>query len=122
MEFIKLAAYAKINLGHDSRLFIIEMEAHYSFRIYERMRTDGRNVCLEILYRNRRRKRFFLDYTGAYSYVMEKAVEVYNKMEFIKLAAYAKINLGLDVVRRLENGYHEVKVFRQCPPPTRSPP
>lgn len=27
--------------------------------------------------------------------------------------AYAKINLGLDVVRRLENGYHEVKMIMQ---------
>ena len=27
--------------------------------------------------------------------------------------AYAKINLGLDVVRRLENGYHEVKMVMQ---------
>lgn len=35
-------------------------------------------------------------------------------MEFIKLAAYAKINLGLDVVRRLENGYHEVKMVMQA--------
>lgn len=34
-------------------------------------------------------------------------------MESIELAAYAKINLGLDVVRRLENGYHEVKMVMQ---------
>ena len=27
--------------------------------------------------------------------------------------AYAKINLGLDVVRRLENGYHEVRMIMQ---------
>lgn len=27
--------------------------------------------------------------------------------------AYAKINLGLDVVRRLENGYHQVKMVMQ---------
>lgn len=33
-----------------------------------------------------------------------------NKLE---LKAYAKINLGLDVVRRLENGYHEVKMVMQ---------
>lgn len=34
-------------------------------------------------------------------------------MESIKLEAYAKINLGLDVVRRLENGYHEVRMVMQ---------
>ena len=27
--------------------------------------------------------------------------------------AYAKVNLGLDVVRRLPNGYHEVKMIMQ---------
>lgn len=31
----------------------------------------------------------------------------------LSLKAYAKINLGLDVVRRLENGYHEVKMIMQ---------
>lgn len=31
----------------------------------------------------------------------------------IELQAYAKINLGLDVVRRLENGYHEVRMIMQ---------
>lgn len=31
----------------------------------------------------------------------------------LQLNAYAKINLGLDVVRRLENGYHEVKMIMQ---------
>lgn len=34
-------------------------------------------------------------------------------METITLQAYAKINLGLDVVGRLENGYHEVKMIMQ---------
>ena len=29
------------------------------------------------------------------------------------MKAYAKINLGLDVVRRLENGYHEVRMVMQ---------
>ncbi len=29
------------------------------------------------------------------------------------MKAYAKINLGLDVVRKLENGYHEVKMIMQ---------
>ncbi len=31
----------------------------------------------------------------------------------IKRKAYAKINLGLDVVRRLPNGYHEVRMIMQ---------
>lgn len=31
----------------------------------------------------------------------------------IKREAYAKINLGLDVVRRLPNGYHEVRMIMQ---------
>lgn len=35
-------------------------------------------------------------------------------MEELQLKAYAKINLGLDVVRRLENGYHEVKMVMQA--------
>lgn len=30
-------------------------------------------------------------------------------MDSYLIKAYAKINLGLDVVRRLENGYHEVR-------------
>jgi len=34
-------------------------------------------------------------------------------MEALKLKAMAKVNLGLDVVRRLENGYHEVKMIMQ---------
>ena len=34
-------------------------------------------------------------------------------MNTLKMEAYAKINLGLDVVRRLENGYHEVKMVMQ---------
>ncbi len=34
-------------------------------------------------------------------------------MENLTLKAYAKINLGLDVVRRLPNGYHEVKMVMQ---------
>lgn len=36
-----------------------------------------------------------------------------NNMNEISMKAYAKINLGLDVVRRLENGYHEVKMIMQ---------
>lgn len=31
----------------------------------------------------------------------------------MKLRAYAKINLGLDVIRRREDGYHEVKMIMQ---------
>lgn len=34
-------------------------------------------------------------------------------MERYQIKAYAKINLGLDVLRRLENGYHEVKMIMQ---------
>lgn len=34
-------------------------------------------------------------------------------MDSIELKARAKINLGLDVCRRLENGYHEVKMVMQ---------
>ena len=31
----------------------------------------------------------------------------------MKLRAYAKINLGLDVLRRREDGYHDVKMIMQ---------
>lgn len=34
-------------------------------------------------------------------------------MEQVSIKAYAKINLGLDVVRRLPNGYHQVKMIMQ---------
>lgn len=34
-------------------------------------------------------------------------------MDTLEIKAYAKINLGLDVVRRLANGYHEVKMIMQ---------
>lgn len=34
-------------------------------------------------------------------------------MQKLELEAYAKINLGLDVVRRLANGYHEVRMVMQ---------
>lgn len=34
-------------------------------------------------------------------------------MNKVSLRAYAKINLGLDVLRRLENGYHEVRMVMQ---------
>lgn len=34
-------------------------------------------------------------------------------MESITLKAMAKINLGLDVIRRREDGYHEVRMIMQ---------
>ena len=34
-------------------------------------------------------------------------------MDFVEKKAYAKINLGLDVLRRREDGYHEVKMIMQ---------
>lgn len=34
-------------------------------------------------------------------------------MDFVEKKAYAKINLGLDVIRRREDGYHEVKMIMQ---------
>ena len=34
-------------------------------------------------------------------------------MDTIRLKARAKINLGLDVVRRREDGYHEVRMVMQ---------
>ena len=34
-------------------------------------------------------------------------------MNEYQLKAYAKINLGLDVVKRLPNGYHQVKMIMQ---------
>ena len=37
----------------------------------------------------------------------------YISMNEYRMKAYAKINLGLDVVGRLENGYHEVRMVMQ---------
>lgn len=34
-------------------------------------------------------------------------------MEQYRIKAYAKINLGLDVIKKLSNGYHEVKMIMQ---------
>lgn len=34
-------------------------------------------------------------------------------MNYVERKAYAKINLGLDVIRRREDGYHEVKMIMQ---------
>lgn len=36
-----------------------------------------------------------------------------KQMEKITLKAMAKVNLGLDVIKRLENGYHQVKMIMQ---------
>lgn len=35
-------------------------------------------------------------------------------MDQLKVKGYAKINLGLDVIRRLPNGYHQVKMVMQA--------
>lgn len=44
----------------------------------------------------------------------EISQEGYNSfMDSFKLKAYAKINLGLDVVKKLPNGYHQVKMLMQ---------
>ncbi len=42
--------------------------------------------------------------------LQEQRLHIMNR---ISLKAYAKINLGLDVIRRLENGYHEVRMVMQ---------
>ncbi len=34
-------------------------------------------------------------------------------MDIVKLKAYAKINLGLDVIKKREDGYHEVRMIMQ---------
>ena len=34
-------------------------------------------------------------------------------MNEIRLKAFAKINLGLDVLRRREDGYHDLRMIRQ---------
>ena len=34
-------------------------------------------------------------------------------MDTIRLKALAKINIGLDVLRRREDGYHDVKMIMQ---------
>ena len=41
------------------------------------------------------------------------AEEKGKKMDCISRKAYAKINLGLDVLRRRPDGYHEVKMVMQ---------
>ena len=42
--------------------------------------------------------------------VIQRDTEV--QMKEIKLKAMAKINLGLDVTRKREDGYHEVRTFQ----------
>ena len=34
-------------------------------------------------------------------------------MDQIKVRAYAKVNLGLDVIGRRENGYHDLRMIMQ---------
>jgi len=51
-------------------------------------------------------------YKIKYNYCIQANV-LETKMNEYRIKAYAKINLGLDVVRRLENGYHEVKMVMQ---------
>lgn len=43
----------------------------------------------------------------------KKEVSFMDTWNTFTLKAYAKINLGLDVVRRLPNGYHEVRMIMQ---------
>lgn len=44
---------------------------------------------------------------------MEPAKEEEKRMKEYTIKAYAKINLGLDVVGKLDNGYHEVRMVMQ---------
>lgn len=44
---------------------------------------------------------------------MEPAKEEEKRMKECTIKAYAKINLGLDVVGKLDNGYHEVRMVMQ---------
>lgn len=74
-EALYHAGYENTVKRHDSRLLIVELEAHYALRIYEKARKDGLCVHLEVLCRDRRLKQFHLNYAEAYSYVMEKAVK-----------------------------------------------
>lgn len=75
VEALYHAGYGDTVRRHDSRLFIVELEARYALRVYETERKDGRNVCLEALCHDRRLKQFHFDYAEAYSYVLEKAVK-----------------------------------------------
>ena len=56
----------------------------------------------------------YTKYIHVHSIVRVDDAERYgHRMNGYEKKAYAKINLGLDVVRRLENGYHEVKMVMQ---------
>ena len=52
-------------------------------------------------------------YIIKYNPCIQNAIREGKSMNIYLIKAYAKINLGLDVVRRLENGYHEVKMVMQ---------
>ena len=52
-------------------------------------------------------------YIIKYNLCIQNAIREGKSMNSYQIKAYAKINLGLDVVRRLENGYHEVKMVMQ---------
>ncbi len=52
-------------------------------------------------------------YIIKYNLCIQNAFREGATMDSYQIKAYAKINLGLDVVRRLENGYHEVKMVMQ---------
>ena len=41
------------------------------------------------------------------------AVNMIQYTDTLTRKAYAKINLGLDVIGRLENGYHQVRMIMQ---------
>ncbi len=48
-----------------------------------------------------------------YSIQYGENMERWNEPDRVTYKAYAKVNLALDVVKRLENGYHEVKMIMQ---------
>ena len=52
-------------------------------------------------------------YIIKYNLCIQNAIREGKSMNSYQIKAFAKINLGLDVVRRLENGYHEVKMVMQ---------
>lgn len=47
-----------------------------------------------------------------YAYA-DQGKDMIRTMDFVEKKAYAKINLGLDVLKRREDGYHEVKMIMQ---------
>ena len=46
-------------------------------------------------------------------YCVYKKHRKYNTMDKMQLKALAKINLGLDVLRKREDGYHDVRMIMQ---------